>query len=283
MKTLMFLALFLPQTASARVPDWLRRVAWVEDDRGDGEQLARLATHGPVKLRLHALSGDIEIVAGGENHVTAKLSEGEGTRVSFREDGDRVELLFDGVPVLRCGRLCVEVPQKSAVEVTSDSGDVAIHGVGGEVRARATAGDVRVEHASAVEVRAVSGDVAVQSAAGEVRVNTVSGDINVATVGASSHVSANTTSGDVHWKGNCGGGCRLEARTLSGDVELQPVDKSSFALRFLTHDGEIADDLKLSYAGTRGREPNLAARYGSGDGLVEVQTWSGDLHLARAK
>jgi hypothetical protein len=280
MKTFWFLALFLSQTASARVPDWLRRVAWVEDDRGDADQLARLTTRGPVKLRLHALSGDIEIVAGGENRVTAKLREGEGTQVSFREEGDRVELLFDGVPVLRCGRLCVEVPQKSAVEVTSDSGDVAIHGVGGDVRARATGGDVRVENAGAVEVRAVSGDVAVQSAAGEVRVNTVSGDI---TVSASSHLSANTTSGDVHWKGNCGSGCRLEARTLSGDVALQPGDKSSFALRFLTHDGEISDDLKLSYAGTRGHDPNLAARYGSGDGLVEVQTFNGDLHLARAK
>src|SRR6185436_8378744 len=121
-------------------------------------------------------------------------------------------------------------------------------------------------------------------AAGEVRVETVSGDISVITTGNAAKLAAATTSGDVHWAGHCGQGCRLEARTLSGDVMLQPADKSSFALRFSTHGGEVSDELQLSFAGPRPpRESNLAARYGSGDGVIEVQTFSGDLHLARAR
>src|SRR5438128_2666110 len=163
MKKLFWLTLLVPQLASARVPDWWRRVGWLDtpESGGGADPIARLATRGAVKLRLHALSGDVEVVAGGDKQVTVKLSEAEGARVSFREDGgDRVELLFDGVPVLRCGRVCVEVPRGSALDVASDSGDVLVHGTHGDVRARATAGDVRVEYVDAVEVRSVSGDVA---------------------------------------------------------------------------------------------------------------------------
>src|SRR6185436_13455761 len=63
MRTLILL-LLLPQTASARVPDWWRRVGWVDADsqRGDADQMTRLATRGAVKLRLHLLSGDVEVV-----------------------------------------------------------------------------------------------------------------------------------------------------------------------------------------------------------------------------
>jgi DUF4097 and DUF4098 domain-containing protein YvlB len=288
MKRLFFLLLLFPQLASARIPNWVRRVGWLDAPEvgGAGEQIARLPTHGAVKLRLHSISGDVEVIAGGQKQVTVKISEGNGAHVSFREDGgDRVELLFDGMPLLRCGRVCVEVPRGSALDVASDSGDVMVRGVGGDVRARATGGDVLVESAGAVAVRSVSGDVAVREASGDVRVDTVSGDVVVGTTGAGGKVAVNTTSGDVHWSGNCGNGCRLEARTLSGDVLLSAGDKSSVALRFQTHTGDVSNELKLSVAsGPRPpREPNFDARYGAGDGVVEVQTFSGDLHLARAR
>jgi hypothetical protein len=282
-KLILPLMLLLPQPASARVPDWWRRVGWSEADaeRSDGAEMARLAVRGAVKLRLQALAGDVEVVPGGDKQVTVKLLEGDGTRVSFREEGvDRVELLFDGVPALRCGHLCVEVPRQSAVDVTSASGNVALSGVGGDVRVRSTSGEVHIAGAAAAEVRSVSGSVAVAGAGGEVRVETVSGDVSVATLGTGARVAASTTSGDVHWSGSCGSGCRLEARTLSGDVALTVGDKSSFALRFQTHGGEVSDDLKLTVAGPR-REGNLMARYGAGDGLIEAQTFSGDLHVSR--
>jgi len=195
-----------------------------------------------------------------------------------------VELLFNGVPALRCGHLCVEVPRQSAIDVTSASGDVSLRGVNGDVRVRSTAGDVHVAGAGAVEARSVSGDVVVAGATGDVRVESVSGDLNVASVGTAPRVFANTTSGDVHWSGTCGSGCRLEARTLSGDVRLHVGDGSSFAVRFQSHGGgEIFDDLKLNFAGTRPpHETRLVARHGSGEGLIETFTFAaGGLHLSR--
>jgi hypothetical protein len=288
MKLLVLSFLMLaPSLASARVPDWWRKVGWSDnnsaDDRRHDLEMARMATRGPVKLRLHAVAADVEVIAGVDKQITVKLIEGEGARVSFREEGsDRIELLFNGMPLLRCGRLCVEVPAKSAVDLASDSGDVVVQRVGGDVRVRVTAGDVRVENAAEVDARSVSGDVIVQAAQGEVRAETVSGDIRVGTTQPAARVSAATTSGDIQWKGNCGAGCRLEARTLSGDIALFMGDKSAFALRFLSHGGEVNDELNLSPR--PGREAHsLRARYGSGDGIIEAQTIEGDLHLARAK
>ncbi len=286
------LLLSLPSVASARVPEWWRKVGWVGADADDAEhpedahaEPARLMVRGAIKLRLATLAADIEVVAGSDKQVTVRLSEADGARVTFREEGgDRVELLFNGAPTLRCGRLCVEVPPKSSVELSSDSGDVVVRGVGGDVRARSTAGDVKIDGAAGVEARSISGDVVVSGASGEMRVDTVSGDIAVNAPGSATRLEANSTSGDVSFNGGCGAGCRMETRTLSGDVALNLGDKSSFAIRFASHGGEVADELGLSFTGPKApREASLRARYGSGDGLIEAQTFSGDLHLARAK
>jgi DUF4097 and DUF4098 domain-containing protein YvlB len=160
----------------------------------------------------------------------------------------------------------VEVPLRSSVDLSSDSGDVSVKGVGGDVHARS-----------------ISGDVVVSGAAGEVRAETVSGDVKVATAGSAPKLQVQSTSGDVQWNGDCGSGCRVDARTLSGDLVFQLGQKSSFAVRYTSHTGELTDELGLAHNEHPPREASLRARYGSGDGLVEAQTFSGDLRLARAR
>ncbi|HWE30058.1 MAG TPA: DUF4097 family beta strand repeat-containing protein, partial [Polyangia bacterium] len=85
--------------------------------------------------------------------------------------------------------------------------------------------------------------------------------------------------------GPCRAGCRIEARATSGDIKLRMSPDSSFDLRYVTHSGDVADDLKMqtleqneSHHGSGG---SLHARYGKGEGLVEAQTFSGDLRVAR--
>jgi hypothetical protein len=289
---LLAMLMLVPQVSEARVPDWLRKVGWSSDAEDRDERLSearaeatRLAVRGAIKLRLSTVSADVQVIRGGDKQVQVSLQEADGARVTFREEGgDRVELLFNGVPMLRCGRVCVEVPAKSAVEVSSDSGDVLVRDVGGDVNARSTAGDVKIDRAAAVEARSVSGDVFIGEASGAVRVETVSGDVRLSTSGENGRVQVSSTSGDVDWTGGCGSGCRVETRTLSGDVALNVTAKSSFAVHFASHSGEVTDDLGLGFSGEHApREASLRARYGSGDGLVEAQTFSGDLHLARAK
>jgi hypothetical protein len=125
--------------------------------------------------------------------------------------------------------------------------------------------------------------VGVSEARGPVRVRTVSGDAKVSmAAGASQRIEFASTSGDALLGGNCGAGCRIEAHTCSGDVALALDASSSFDLSFVSHDGDLADGLHLvSLTSGHEGERSLRRRYGRGEGLIEVETYSGDLQLKR--
>lgn len=251
---------------------------------------AQLEVKGPVTLRADTVSADIEIVPGAGKLVKAHLVDSSGG-LRLSQNGDRVEVHLDAksgwphVPGGIDGALRVELPAGSHVELSSASGNITVRDLGGNVWLRTASGDVHVIKAGTVEAMAVSGDVVVDGASGEVRLRTVSGDAHVTQVGGSaSKLEYGTTSGDLEWKGACGGGCRIEARTMSGEVKLQMVQSSSFDLRYVTHSGDVVDDLKMqvleSESSHRG-SGSLHARYGKGEGLVEAQTFSGDLHVTK--
>ena len=280
-----------PSIASARLlPPEMNFPAWGAQPngarKGNGDNSATLEVKGPIKLRVKTVAGDVEIVAGPGRQVTAQLIDGDAG-VTLREGGgDRIEVLFDGDPSLRYGRLGLTIPKGSEVDVWTNSGNVTVKAVSGNVRVRSVAGDVHVSRAQNIELRTISGDVVAEEIAGEVRIETVSGDSHIsASKGATNpRLAFNTTSGDLVWSGSCGPGCRLEARSLSGDLQLKLDPLSSFDVHYLSHSGEVNDDFKLEFAGPRppSHEVNVRARYKAGDGLVDCQTFSGDLRLLQA-
>jgi hypothetical protein len=266
--------LLLSTTALARVtPDESRAAA-------GSEHAASADVRGAVKLRLKTQAADVQIQVGEVNRVTARVVEGDVGHVTLRPSADRMDVLFDDRPALRCGRVCVTVPPRSDVEVYTSSGQVAVMEVGGDVRVHTVAGDLTVVHANNVDVRSVSGDVVTQGVSGQARIETVSGDANVSAVTGAPRLQFSTAMGDLHWGGTCAAGCRLEARSLSGDLNLKVGRNSSFELHFISTEGEFDDDVNLRFLGPRApREANLHARYGKGEGLIELKTVSGDVHI----
>jgi putative adhesin len=254
-----------------------------------GSAVATLDVKGPVTVRADVLSAEIEVVAGSGKQVKAQLIDSSGA-VRLSQQGDRVEVGLNSktgwphVPAGIDGKLRLEVPAGSSVELTSASGDIQVRDTGGAVRLRTASGEVRLRKVSNVEVMAVSGDVVVENATGEVRLRTVSGDAKVSQWGGGAKLEYGTTSGDLDWTGACGAGCRIEARSTSGDVRLNMSPSSSFDLRFVTHSGDVGDDLKmqtLEQNETRHGGGSLHARYGRGEGLIEAQTFSGDLRITK--
>ena len=70
---------------------------------------------------------------------------------------------------------------------------------------------------------------------------------------------------------------------MSGDVHLVPWGPD-FELRYVTHNGDLDDDLHmqmLENSPTKHGSGSVHARVGKGQGLVEIQTFSGDLHVSR--
>lgn len=251
---------------------------------------ATLEVKGTVTLRADVQSADLEVVGGGGRQIRAKLVDASGA-LELQQSGDRVDVrLRSGgrwpqVPAGFDGKLRIEVPRGTHVELTSASGDIAVRDTGGDVRVRTASGEVHLLKVANVEVMAVSGDVVVEETSGEVRLRTVSGDARVSHVGGSAaKLEYGTTSGDLDWSGACGAGCRIEARSTSGDLELRLSRDSNFDLRYVTHSGDLADELKLQTidkSEARHRGGAWHGRLGKGEGVVEAQTFSGDLHLTR--
>lgn len=141
----------------------------------------------------------------------------------------------------------VKLPPSMRADAHSVSGDVAIDGAQGDVRASSVSGNVHLRnlHASSVRATAVSGDV----------------DVSIA---------AFTGTGD------------LSFRSVSGDVTVAvpPALDADFSMS--TVSGDLDTDLSLTLNGRVGRR-SIHARIGRGGRALSVSTVSGDVRLRTIK
>jgi hypothetical protein len=272
-----------PRRASSRADR--QRDEGDDDDSGPpASRKATLAVTGPVRLKLNLQSGRVSVHATDKKQVEAALSGGSGgVRLSL--SGDRVDVGLSGAGRHREGRVRLEVPRGTALDLETLSADVEVEGTGADVRVHTLSGDVRVSGVAAATLETVSGDIEVDGAKGPVRVHTVSGEAEVSQEGAGggSQLEFESTSGDLRWSGACGAGCRLDAQTLSGNLRLALAPQSGFELSFSTRSGEVHDGFGLAAGGKqRGRRHGLEAKAAGGEGRIECDTFSGDLELTHA-
>jgi hypothetical protein len=238
---------------------------------------------GQVALRLRVRAARVEISEGPAGKVTVSTPEARDLRLRLFASGKRVEPEFDGRRQLDSGRLVVQVPKGSAVDVSSVSGDVSIQGLGAEARVRGMSGRVLVAAATDVDVETVDGDIRAVDVAGAVRVHTVSGSTTVSARQPAAKLEVESASGPVDWQGTCGAGCHLDIDTVSGPVTLSFQGDSSFAISYATHQGRLRDELPLSQRPQRKGSTWAEAAFGQGDGLVECETFSGDITVRPAR
>ncbi len=245
---------------------------------------ARIAVQGKITFTVRSHAASIELVAGKAGEVQLTLTGVRKTGVTLASHGDRVEAQFDGRPSLRRGKLRVELPPGSHVDLQSMAGDLVVKGVGGDVRVRSLSGDVSVAGCASADVQSVSGDVRVEAASGAVRVQTVSGNSTVTSSGGAPQLTFGSTSGSLDWAGVCGKGCRLSTETISGDVKLKVARGSSFAVSFASHSGKLERgglDLSVKRESRRRKWAGglTEAVFGSGEGVIESDAFSGDLRF----
>jgi hypothetical protein len=112
------------------------------------------------------------------------------------------------------------------VSVGTASGSVRVEGVRGVADVRAVSGGVTVtRHDGAVRVNTVSGAVTVDGALPRVEASTVSGALSVTTTLATSVMSVNAVSAGIGVVLPAGSGLVLTARTVSGKVLVDSVDR----------------------------------------------------------
>jgi len=142
----------------------------------------------------------------------------------------------------------VAVPMNTALSANSVSGDVAVTGLQGDVRAGSVNGDGNLEH-----IRSAT-NVSASSVSGSVRVQ----------------VEALTGRGDLHFS------------SVSGDVILELPKVLDADLSMSTVSGSIDSDYPLTLNGRMGRN-KIAARIGNGGRTLDIGTVSGDVRLRAAK
>ena len=268
-------------------------------------------TPGPLALRLHVPSGEIEVATVGGTETTVEIEPlrlDEATeaavaaaRVDLRERGGgalelRVEIpeagaggrfgfLFGRSPEVRVRIAC---PHGADLHVKSRSADIDARGRFGDVQLETTSGDVGIGDVDgALRVQCVSGDIRFGRVAGTAEVNSVSGDVHGEEVRG--NATLNSVSGDVVLRR---AGASLEVNTVSGDQRLEAVRQGSTKSHSVSGDvgvgvvrgsrvwidansrsGDVTSELDVGDARPAGSGPMLELR---------IQTLSGDIAITRA-
>jgi hypothetical protein len=163
-----------------------------------------------------------------------------------------------------------------AVRVESVSGALAIAGAPSEIDVRTVNGSVDVNaSASRARVRSVSGSIKVRGVRGAVSVHTVSGDCAIASSGALSDVDVHSVSSSIAIDGALASGAHVGVRTHSGNVVVTLPASVSTELELRSHAGSLESRIGAK----RSARGSLDAKLGGGDGMVRVQTFSGDVTI----
>jgi DUF4097 and DUF4098 domain-containing protein YvlB len=226
-------------------------------------------TPGPVRLRIKAQSGDINVMAVDASTTSVDVQPGAGDAARELAEQTTVEQRGDDIVVLvprRSGSffrrmpsldISVRVPIDSSIDAELNAGDLVSSGSLAAVRVKTGSGDIRLDTVTeSTDVATGSGDVSVHDSRGSTRLSTGSGDIGLQSAGGRAALS--TGSGDVRVRAAAGS---VDIKTGSGDVQV--------------------DD---AYAG-------VSIKSGSGDqqvgravrGRVDCQTASGDVHVGIAE
>ena len=298
-------------------------------DRDDDDRIERftrtISLPAGGELDLSNLSGDIDVTGTSGRDVVIEVTKRARRRRDAAEQlasveveidarGDRIEVRTRYQRSDRNTRVSVSydvmVPRDIAVSVQSVSGDLAISGVDGEVRAETVSGDVDIRRATQLaHATTVSGDLRLADIAadGELRLSSVSGDARVRDASAQrvsletvsgdldltgmrfDRFDMNTVSGDIEYEGELVDNGRYSITTHSGDVRLTLTENVGFELEANSFSGSVRSDLPVILRGSGGRDErgrgrrnrNVVGTFGDGSAQIDITTFSGDVVISR--
>jgi hypothetical protein len=153
-----------------------------------------IETRGPVTVVISSDAGRIEIEPCRGRFVNATVLDSPHHQLAMVERDRRIELRFDGRPVMTSGVAHVLVPADTHLVIATRSGPVVVRGLGGPIE--------------------------IDSASGEIHVDTAPS--------ADPSVVLTSDTGPIAWRGRCGRRCKVEATSRTGDIALHAPDPSVF-------------------------------------------------------
>jgi DUF4097 and DUF4098 domain-containing protein YvlB len=196
----------------------------------------------------------------------------------------------------------ITVPRWMPVNLNGTYLEATIEGTSAEVTVETVNGNVRVVGGSgAVSVRSVEGIITVDKASGRVQATTVNEGIRLSNV--TGDMVAETTNGDIIIEN--AQSSNLEASTVNGDITFNGAVRDNGAYRLITHGGDVRVGLGGAANATvfvrtfqgdfssdfpiqlpegqsaRSGSKRFNFTLGNGSARIDVQSFNGDIHLAR--
>jgi hypothetical protein len=251
----------------------------------DGSVQSRVAVSGPIQIEVSTLSAEVEVVASPKpDEAVLTLDDSAVTSARFVPPAAGQTLWrldFAGAGSLPEGRLRLQLPLGSRVDVRSVSGDVQIRGLKGDVAVTTTSGEITVQDAKSAKLTAVSGDLDLRDISGPIEAKTASGELKL-TGELSASLRFVSVSGELTVLGPCRvAACKITAETQSGNVLLPRRAENALSIRLRSHSGELsgAEGLAVEMKRVPGQPTEWTTRLGAGTGSLELTTASGDILL----
>lgn len=257
------------------------------------------------RVDIDNLKGRIQVRGWDRDEVRIEGRLGKGVeRLIVEGDRNRLEV---SVRYPRSSKraepteLLLHVPRRTELNIESVSADIDVEGVAAAcLAAESVSGDVLIAAAPRrLQASTVSGDLAVTANSADVRLETVSGQLTLRGR-LNGTISAETVSGDIDITVNGEQVTSLKSSTVSGDIgirtalardgdirmdsisgDLLLVVPSSVSARLTaeTFSGNLrAPDAQINRP-RYGPGASCETRYGDGNGIIRMQSHSGDTEL----
>ncbi len=215
-----------------------------------------------ITVQIKGLSGDVRIDTAHDGRVIVELfTKGDEqllSQLDVRYDAEERTLVIDtkgpktGFFMIQRDSVDVHVvlPEHSDIYIDVTTGDVDGHGRLGDVRINSASGDIDFEDAevSSLHIKSASGDVAAQA-------------------GAPTFVDL--ASGDIELQVNQP--CKVDARTLSGDIEVKIQRGFVTDVNAQTLSGEISSNINFDRACGEGDPVQVELTLSSLSGDIEIE------------
>jgi hypothetical protein len=249
---------------------------------------------GVRALNVRMVDGSIDVVGSSEAATSGsahlEVSQLEGA-LTVTLEGDTLTIshekltwggLLDWVGKNKASAVVsVSVPDACPVELGVVSADAVVSGITGDTKVKSVSGNVTLDGLAAdISAQTVSGDLETRRVQGKLRFTTVSGDLTVVD-GFSAQVKAETVSGDVTLDLDVAPGARIDLNSVSGDVTLRLPDSAGLQVEAKTMSGSLDSAFDGVVRDGKPGRSTMRGSLGSGDGLLQAKTVSGDITLLR--
>jgi hypothetical protein len=231
-------------------------------------------------------------IEGDRDHLSVRVKyPNRGSGLSMFGRGDKSEPTELRLMVPRRADLSIDAVSADvgvtgvaagALSIDSVSGDVTVAAAPGEANIDSVSGDLQLTiNSTKVSVESVSGDILLRGRLdGQIGLDSVSGNVDMMVhESRMQKVTGSTVSGDMRIAGALVKGGQISLDTVSGDLHLNLPKDLSANVRGESFSGDLsAPDAQIERP-RHGPGSSFEHRYGSGDGEIKIETFSGNAVL----